>query len=376
MFCVANDCVRACLRPGAPRGTRSTCFRILGDEDVLYEMGLHLAATTSAVPQPLAMPGAAAGAPPLVAGPAARASDGAAAPAHDSREAPARRALPGSGAAASGGCDGGAARLSSPRGVSRGQTGPVVPRRRGYCDAAAGPTGGLLACGEGHARGTEDRGVRHGGGGAPAEGMRNGWGARPALVSPQAMQESTPEDMSPDAGAHPPSCTPILPACSAPYDVRPLTCTVEPHASECAVDWGFLGAGLEGHRRAPPCAVSVASLRPACKRKASDMRHALLPAAPVLRSAGNCYKQATARRCLSPELSLASGGPCRHWRAQAEHSALDGRQRRHGNGPVARASAAAPGHHVGRADSAHDAHAAGGHRYARMARPLFLRGAA
>ncbi len=80
--------------------------------------------------------------------------------------------------------------------------------------------------------------------------------------------------------------------------------------------------------------------------------------------------------CLSPELSLATGGPCRHRRAQAEHSALDGRQRRHGNGPVARATAAAPGHHVGRADIAHDAHAAGGHRYARMARPLFLRKAA
>jgi len=246
---VCCDRVHACLRPGAPRGMRSTCFRILGDEDVLYEMGLHLAATTSAVPQPLAIPGAAAGAPPLVAGPAARASDGAAARAPGSRAAPAPGPRPGrgaaasggcdGGAAASGGCDGGAARVSSPRGVSRGQTGPVVPRRRGYCDAAAGPTGGLLARGEGHARGTEDRGVRHDGGGAPSEGMRNGWGARPALVSPQAMQESTPEDMSPDAGAHPPSCTPILPACSAPYDVRPLTSTVELHASVCTVDWGF-----------------------------------------------------------------------------------------------------------------------------------------
>ncbi|KAK9839829.1 hypothetical protein WJX81_004853 [Elliptochloris bilobata] len=42
---------------------QNTCFRILGDEDVLYEMGLHLAATTAACPQPLAAPAFAAPAP-------------------------------------------------------------------------------------------------------------------------------------------------------------------------------------------------------------------------------------------------------------------------------------------------------------------------
>ena len=182
---------------------RSTCFRILGDEDVLYEMGLHLASTTSALPQPLAPPApvpAAYGvpAPPVTIGAAPAMTTPAAVlpvPPH-----------PGAGHAGNGAGAGG-----------QGPAAQTLPGGQGLGGHGAGSLGGLFGCGNARSAAAVCGGGGGGGGGfaggysagatagVPGGDNRGGWGAGPdgASVHATDMQES-PQGAQLPTGADPP----------------------------------------------------------------------------------------------------------------------------------------------------------------------------
>ena len=189
--------VTPCTRPSFAL-LRSTCFRILGDEDVLYEMGLHLAAATAACLQPQAAPAA-----PATSAAPAPGTNGV----HDAAGPCAAHAQPRHTGATLGGLHGGRAGIAAGEGHAgshqQGHQGSgdraqrMNGRPRGGSSGGGDGGGGGLGRGFGRAAGAPAAGVsgwrtRLDGGEAQADAMQESPEARAAAPGRQALLSAGP----------------------------------------------------------------------------------------------------------------------------------------------------------------------------------------